>query len=463
MTISAVLDSDRNVKVPVGFYGSINPNDATLGAMSVGKRAASHTMMRTNVWLCALAVLFCFPELGNSDPLKFKFGVNLEERYSDNIFFDTSDPQDDLITQLGPWLQGGWKTEIIDFQLQGRLDYYDYRDNDDLDALDQSYKSHLFRQWTPRFSTSLSAAYLDDERRERDLAETGLLFNDDNRQRQTYSLDGHYQLSQLSTVSLTYSYQDEAFDDELTYDFQSHWVQLTSSSDLSSVVQRCSGNLILAGGVYTYKRDYDTMDPFLGIFPSRTNDEQFIEYYALRLGVKHDRTKRLRLNIDIGARYTRIKKTVSTTIAPNTLNLTVPTDEEEDESRGYVATVEVNYSGDTYQINVLASHDLVPASGRDGTVERTTLRFGGTGRIVNNWSYHWAARGYLNRSDNSRVTEDEDEVTVQLTGGLRYAFTRQWSLGAYWQTYWLDDRNNDIDKTQSTASLRLQWNWPILD
>jgi hypothetical protein len=463
MTLSAGADSNRDLQVPVGLCYSIDPDDTRLGSMSVGERVASPTTMLTSVWLCILAVLFCFPEIGNSDPLRFEFGLDFEEKYSDNIFFEADNPQDDSITHIEPWLQGAWKTQITDFQLQGKLHYYDYRDNDDLDVVDQSYNSRLFRQWSPRFSTTVSAAYLDDERRERDLAETGLLFNDDNRQRQTYSLDGQYQLSQRSAASLTYSYQDEAFDDELTYDLQSHWVQLTLSSDLTSIVRRCSVNLTLAGGVYKYNRDYDTVDPFLGLFQARANDEQSIEYYALRLGVSYNRTERLRLNLDVGARLTRTERTHSTTINPNPLGLIVPTDEEEDESRGYVGTVEVIYSGETYQISGHASHDLVPASGRNGTVERTTLRFDGTGRIVQNWSYHWTARGYLNRSDNSRVTGDENELTVQLSGGLRYAFTRQWRLGAYWQTYWLDDRDNDVDKTQNTVSLRLQWNWPILD
>jgi hypothetical protein len=178
------------------------------------------------------------------------------------------------------------------------------------------------------------------------------------------------------------------------------------------------------------------------------------------MGVSYDKTERLKLNMDLGARFTRTEKTVTQTIG----NVDLLTAEDEDESWGYVATLEAIYSGEKWEFRALASHDIVPASGREGgTVERTTLRLGGNGRIVSKWYYHWSARCYLNSSDDSSVASEEDEFTIQLKAGLRYAFTPSWSLGAYWQTYWLDDRENDVDRTQNTASLRLQWNWPILE
>jgi hypothetical protein len=420
-------------------------------------------MVRMSYFLSALIILFCFTEMVKADPLKLKFGVDVEEKYSDNVFFEADDPQYDFITRLKPWLWGGWRTETSDIMLRGKADIYDYRKNDELNAIDQSYEAELARRWNSRFATSLTASYLNDERRERELAETGLLFDDDNRQRQSYILGAQCNLTELSAMSLSYNYQIETFDDELTYDLHVHMLQWVFSRDLTSIIERSTGSLSLVGGLYEYRRDYETTDPFFGAFQTNVDDEQTIDYYALRVGMAHNRTERLKLNVDLGARFTRRSATVIRTISPNPLSLSVPVAEEEKESWGYVATLEAVYTGEKWEFSALASHDLVPASGRNGTTERTTLRLGGSGRVVSQWFYDWSMRGYLNSSDNSGVTSNEDEMTVQLQGGLRFAFNPQWSLGVYWLTSWIDDRENDIDRTQNTLSLRLMWNLPVLD
>jgi hypothetical protein len=420
-------------------------------------------MMLRKLWLAALIFLFCYPEAVNADPLKLKLGTDVEEKYSDNVFFDAENPKDDFVTRIMPWLRAGWENEIIDFQLTGKADFFDYWDNDELDAVDQSYDGHFLRRWNSRFSTMLSAAYLNDERRERELAETGLLFNDDDRQRQTYTLSGQYQISALSAMSLIYNYQNEAFDDELTYDLRAHLVQLAITRSLSPAMERTTGSFVLVGRLYEYSRAYVTSDPLLGVYRMDVDDDQSIEYYSIRIGVSHNRTERLKLNLDMGTRLTRADKTVLRTIEPNPFSLTVPRAREEDESWGFVAAMEAVYSGEKWELSALASHDLVPASGRDGTTERTTLRFDGHGRIVSKWYYNWSARGYLNRSDDSGVTGDDDEITVRLQAGLRYAFNSRWSLGTKWLTTWIDDRENNVDRTQNSVTLRLRWNWPILE
>lgn len=411
----------------------------------------------------ALILLFCYSGTVNADPLKLELGADVEEKYSDNVLFAAEDPKDDFITRIRPWLQTGWETETVDLQLSGKADFYDYRDNDELDAVDQSYDGRLFRRWNSRFSTVLSGAYLNDERRERELAETGLLFNDDNRQRYTGTLTGQYQVSELSSMSLTYSYAYDAFDDERTYDLQAHLANLSISRSLSPALERTTGRVVLIGGLYEYGRDYATSDPFLSSYRMDVDDDQTIEYYSIRIGVSHNKSERLQLNMDMGARFARVDHTVDRTIEPNPFSLTVPRAEKEDESWGYVAMLEAVYSGEKWQLSALASHDLVPASGRDGSSERTMLRFDGHGRLVSQWYYHWSARSYLNRSDESDVTSNDDELTVRLQAGLRYVFHPRWSLGAYWLTTWVDDRENNVDRTQNVATLKLQWNWPIFE
>lgn len=399
----------------------------------------------------------------DADALKLKATTIVEEKYSDNVFFDSDDRLDDLITHFSPGLQGGCQTETTELLLGGRVDYYDYQEHDDLDAMDRFYDGRFTRRWDSRFTTNLTASYLEDETRERELAETGLLFSDDRRQRKTYGLDGQYQVNERSAVSFFYGFQTEDFADELNYDLSIHTIQILITSGVSPVPERCIGRMQLVGGLYEYLRNYVAVDPFLGVYNTEVDDEQSIDYYSTSLGFEYEWTERLHLTFDLGGRFTKIEKTLKQAVESNPLGLEVPPDKEESESWGYVAMLDMVYKGEKGRFNIMASHDLVPASGQEGTTERTTIKLNGSKRLTDQWSFSWAARGYLNRSDGTEVTTDEDELTIQLHAGLKYIFDPQWTLGAYWLTSWIDDRETDEERTQNKITLRLQWNWPILE
>lgn len=86
-----------------------------------------------------------------ADPLKMQLTAGLEERYTDNVFFDAKDPQDDLVTHLSPGLLAGWQTEITDLSFTGKADIYRYQEYDGIDAVDQSYSGQLYHRWPPGF------------------------------------------------------------------------------------------------------------------------------------------------------------------------------------------------------------------------------------------------------------------------------------------------------------------------
>ena len=337
-------------------------------------------------------------------------------------------------------------------------------EHDDLDAVDQLYDGQLNRKWSPRFSTTLYADYLFDERRERELSETGLLFSDDRRRRQTFGLSGQYLVSEKAAVSLAYNCSIEEFDDERTYDLEVHTLQMLVTRSLAPVLDRVTGRLQLVGGLYEYRRDYDTSVQALGVFPidGTVDDAQTIDYYSASLGLAYNWSTCMQLTADIGTRFTRSRRTLFADYGVNPFMPDSSTSDE-NESWGYVANLECIRFNETGQFSVMASHDLVPASGRDGATERTSLKLSGSVRLSGDWHADGSARGYLNRSDESGVGADENELTVELRAGLRYAFDPRLSMGAYWRCSWLDDRKNHEDKTQNTVTVQLQWNWPIFE
>lgn len=403
----------------------------------------------------------CVSAPAGADPFKLKFTATISEIYNDNVFFDADNPVDDFITLVSPKFRAGWQTEVTDLMFGGSADIYDYQEYKDRDAVDQVWEGQWERKWGPRFSTTLFADYLDDERREREVEETGLLFNDDRRRRQLYGLSGQYRLSELTSAGLTYKYSIEDFDNPREYDLDIHTVQMLLSRRLAPLSERGIGRLQLVGGKYDYRRDYGT-DPYLGIHPANKQDRQSIDYYSATLGLIYNWTEKLDLTIDLGTRYTSNAVT-SNLIVELPSGPSVNSSENDDTSNGYVVAVDLTYAGEKGALKFYASHDLVPASGREGTAERTTLRLGGRGRLTEQLRYSWWARGYLNRSDGSEVTSDDDELTISLQTRVRYLFNHQWNIGAYWYYTSVEDRNTDIERHQNTVTLRLQWNWAAFE
>jgi hypothetical protein len=413
----------------------------------------------------ALLFLSCVPMRAEADPLKLQFTSGLEEKYTDNVFFDARDPQADLITHVSPELLAGWQAEVTSLRITSRADIYHYMEYDGLDAVDQSYSGQLDHRWSPRLSTSLTAGYLIDETRDRELSETGLLFNDDRRYQQTCGFNGQYQLSERSAVSLAYNYRRDDYDDPLTYDLTVHLARMLYSSSLAPFLERVTGRLQLVGGLYEYRRDYDAVAYLYGIFPfdSTVEDTQTVDYYSATIGMAYNWTERLQLTVDLGTRYSRTKQRVSTSIAPNPFVSGYPPVRAQNESWGYVGLLEAVYAFEKGRLSLTASHDLQPASGQEGATERTSLRLAGENRVTDRWYFSWSAQGYLNRSDEGAVLSDEDELTIQLEAGLRYAFNRQWNIGAYGRTIRIDDRERDSERIQNSMMVRLGLNWPILE
>jgi hypothetical protein len=395
--------------------------------------------------------------------LNFNLTTNVQARYSDNVFFSTENTESDYCLRISPGIRSGWKTEAMELRFSGFAHIYRYQENEELDTVDQIYSADYSRQWNPRFATAVSASFLVDERRDRELSETGLLFDDDRRWKQAYHLSGQYQLSELSQMSLSYGFQVEDYHDDTNYDTTIHTIQLLISRNLASILENSTGRLQAIGGFYEYRRDYETTDSVFNFYSVDMDDQQDIDYYSFKLGLGYRWTEKLNLTFDAGARFTKTNQSAASIIEPNPFGMTGTVIEEENESTGFVAMFQADYSGEKAQFSVQASHDLVPASGLEGAAERSTLRLAVQRRLSTKWSFDCSARTYLNRSDESDVTSDKDELTLLFRTGLKYAFHPMWHVRAAWQTYWIEDRQNHVDKRQNIVTLRLDWNWSVLD
>ncbi len=416
--------------------------------------------MLKKIWLGAIALVVLWSLVLNADPLKLKVAASIEERYSDNVFFDAENQTSDLITRFSPAVEGGWRTERTDLLLSWRPDFYYYRDTSDLNAVDQYCDGRLSHQWTERLSTTLSVSYLDDERAERELSDTGLLFNNDPRQRRTYGFGGQYQISEKAALALSCGYTDETFDNPQDYDYGAHTVSVLFSRNLEPLLKRSTGRIQAGYALYDYSRDYSSGNVLQVI---DVHDQRTYQNYSLSLGLARSMTERLELTVDLGARLTHREDEIRLHTTDFLGRRSYQSSVEEDDSLGFVGMLEAVYTSEKSRFSALLSHDLVPASGRNGATERTTLRLADNGRLTGDLYFDVWMRAYRNRTEETGTASQVDEHTVQFNAGLRYAFNPTWSLGAYWLTTWVEDRGTDVDKTQNTFALRLMWNRPVLE
>ena len=398
----------------------------------------------------------------NADPLRLMLKASAEQRYNDNIFWDTEDETDDFVTTVSPEVILGYQTGRSGATLRGLADFYYYAENSDLDDVDQFYSAKLSHQWTPRLVTTLDGSYKDDNRPDREFAETGLLLDTDRRKRWDALLIGQYQLDEVSSLGLSYTYLNERFDEPDRFDLAGHFWGLSYSRDLSKYLSRTTGSIRLQGGLYDYTQDYSVEEPFFfGTITNVVDYEQAIENYSLTLGAGHEWTERFYISFDAGVRYTVSDTAISRSTIYSWDGRSDTRDEETDRSWGFVGTLETTWTGETLSMSLLANHDLVPASGENGLTERTKVVLSMSQRLSEDFRVHGSAGAFRNRSDRSGATIDIDEYSLYLTIGLNYALDDSWSVGGVYRLNWLDDHEANLEYDRNIVSLVVNYNWPI--
>lgn len=378
--------------------------------------------------------------------------------FNDNVRYVSEEPEEDTVTTLVQQLQGIYRTERTDLGLSGKLAYYDYRVNDDLNNIDKSCDFFWNHQWLPRFLTSLRAGYIDDQRRDRTYEESGLITVDSRRQRQDYSIAGQYGLSEISSISLAYGFQQEAYDDPTIYDMTGHAFQVGIHRQLGSMAKPTIIGLKLLFSQYGYSRDF-IVEAGLAWSDIRVDQSQDAQGYALSVDISHQLTELIKLEMELGSRYTQYNSEMRWR---NNIDQIVEMDS--DDSRGFVGSFSFLHEDETTHANIRLSHDFAPASGRSGLTERSTLSFATAWYLSGDFQISAMIKSILNRTDPSALASSEtDELTVFYTGALRYVLSPNWSLQLQYNLSRTDDRIDETKIIRNSAGVTLGWNLPVFE
>lgn len=379
-----------------------------------------------------LGVIFaCAGSINADGGRKLIPSITILEEYNDNIFMTAIDETDDVISTVSPGLELVEKTERLDASIKGLIDALAYSDNDELNAVDQRYFGRFRYMLTPLMGVSAEAQYIKDSRSDREIEESGLVLGTQTREREHYLIGGDWTLSEKTAVGINYSYDDENNDDPGSNDYYTHVVGLGLTHNLSSLISRTVGRMNFGYGRYEF-----------------TNST--VDSYSLTTGAERELSEIFSFLVDVGPRFTRTEYGTTNQLS--------------EENWGVAGNVSLTYKGEVSDASLTLSEDVRPASGTNGTTERTALAFNVSRRFSEELRGSFLARYFRNKSDTDIITVQEtNQENYRIQPRLHYAFTKDITLEASYAYTFIKDKVADNDRERNSVFLRLYFQYPLFE
>lgn len=376
-----------------------------------------------------LALGLCFCGVCFAAEHKAVLTVGVTEKHSDNIFYTADNEIDDDITVISGELKLRRRSERTDARVSAQVENFLYAEEHDLEGLDQYYAGNLSHAFTTRWKGGLTASFARDTQPDRDIDATGLVLSTDTRDSQEYGGSLEYALTEVTTAALSYDYNRQDYEDaeERNYSQQQGALLLTHRFD--KYINNTTGRMNLTYAHY----DFQTTD---------------IDYYSGTLGFLYRLSELWYVVMDLGARYSE-----------TTFDLPFGEQEKVD-GWGGVGSLEAVFKGEYAATRFTLSHDVGAASGRDGSVERSSAEADVSYRFAEKLRCGVSAGYFLNKTDAGDLSRTEvDERTLRLQPYLRWGITEDLVLELSYQYYGLKDEVDDQTTESNVAMLRVAYNF----
>ena len=383
---------------------------------------------------------------GGPQFLHVSSGVELE--YNDNLFFSRRNQETDLITTGTFGIDAGYETERIEFHLNPFWRFYKYMDESDLDDSDQLYRTSLGYRISPKLRLDSEGAYIVDNRRDDQVIDTGVVFENVERERWEAMLSSEYILSEKAAVSAFGQYANDDYDEE---DLRSGFSDLETFGGGAGYTRQVGmfyrpTYFRLNAGYFNY--DYDTAET---------------DYYYLTLGASVELNEKYTLLAEAGPRYTDSDYDVVRRESIGTPPFSrIVIDQESSSDWGSNWLASMRYGGEKTKWELTFSREITASSGDTQTVEQTDLRLDLNRRWTWEWSTNLFMRFYHKESDreNSDI-DDESEGTLIVQPRVRYRINNDWFVQGTYRYTWRED--NDIDESwdRNQVILQVGHNWKI--
>jgi len=417
----------------------------------------------TLIWGLTALTVGSSASVAYADAWKVVPSIAVQQKYSDNIFFDAENTESDFISTISPALEFSEKTERLTASFKAQLDSLFYADNTYLNATDQNYRGSLRYAVTQKANVFTSAGFRKDSQVDRDLGDTGLLQGDATRKNYTYEVGGDYALSEAMGMRLAFNGSQDEYDDPTEYDFESQGVSFVLSRDLSAYMRATTGRV---SGVYNeYDQTNEQVGNFIGgSFSSESTYK--VKNYSGSIGAERQWDERFSLFADVGWRYTD-----STIDTLQVLRFTSPLyvleypRRHEDKGSGFTGQFGGSYRGETTNANLSLSQEVSGASGTTGATDRTIFRGTVGRRLSEKLRLDLMAEYYINTSvqDEAVYGGGIDEKTLRFNPRLGYQLNQDFGLEAAYLFEQVDDQEDDTVSERNVVWCRLVYQYPLFE
>jgi hypothetical protein len=413
---------------------------------ALGCKALTRTLIALMiVWSAAIGL----PDSCLAGPTQLKLSLGLRQEYNDNIFFDADDETSDFITTGIFTVDLGHVAERLEVHAIGHWEAYTYRDNSELDDVNQDYRLTLDYRFTPRLRGSLSGAYIQDYQRDRETEATGVVFDNEERKRHQMETAWEYMLSEVTTLNLSGTYWHDVYERNPTFQEEYH--------DLEAY----GGNVGLIRALRVFNRPvYGRLN--LGSYHYKYTTSQTDNTY-LNLGFSTAISETYTLFLDLGPRYT-VSEYPVTRLVPASIpgSYTLVSETETSRDWGGSGRLSLSYDGEKTFWEAALSQNISASSGQSQAVQRSEVRFD-----WRHWfTWEWQGLLYLGyfKSQSDRADSglnDVDEDTFIAHPRLRYRINQDWSVRGSYRYTWEKDYENDKTYQRNQLMIELVYNWPV--
>ena len=361
--------------------------------------------------------------------IKLNPTCEVKEEFNDNIYLTAGSKKNDFITTITPGLGFSRSSERLNVDLLAGLSWHDYARTPGIAATDYQYTAQLTNRITQRDDFGLNAAYIRNTRPDTITTMTGLptISGSD-----TYQYSGNLRrvLDETTSASLSYSFNQEEYDNPASQSRRVHSAGLVLSKDLGDFMPLLKGTLNTNFSKSLYR--------------DSSNDN-----YTISVGASRSINEQLSINLSTGGQL--IQSTFET-----------PTQVTSD-SWGAIGSASLNYTAEQGFGSFAFAHNFSAASGQVGAVQTTS--FGLT--LGRNFSDKMTAQGSasynLNQSDSGQYSSrGVDDRALNLTADITYKFSKYFDVGLQYTYYTVNHTLDDLTVSQNRVMVRAVAKYPFI-
>lgn len=380
-----------------------------------GEMSLSSPEKVANALFILFGVMSFFTREALSAQMNIIPSLTLREAYHSNITYALSEEKSDFLTDVSPRLQLFRRSERWETHLDALSEFSYYRKNDTLNTVDQKYDLSLSVHAAPRLKIGTMLMYKVDSRPDREMEETGMIFDGTERRGREGSASLKYIASEITTLQLSALFSDYQFDTGAYVDSWSTGVTGEIATDISSFIP--ATHTQIRSSLYRY--DYD---------------QTWVDTGSLTWGIDHRFSERISFFASGGPSLT--KSTFSSGDREAT-----------SEKWGWVGMAGGGYQWETVSGRLDASRTVEHSSGWTGVSERSHIALSLDGRLSEKISWGTDGAFFVNqdptREDESKEAKQE---TRTLSAHVFYTMSRNVRFRirySYSQTEYASDSHLD--------------------